>query len=109
MAQLMVVPIKDRGDAVLMIGRYRDNIVIGFVLQKTLVEYWCSAAPILECVSFVERHVPDFEEAIHRISRVTITDSDLIPCVEVTLAELNGMQARGETCDSKRCDHRPSG
>jgi hypothetical protein len=86
MARLMIVPIRNRGDSVLILAHHGETTIIGFIAQTTLSTFFRARPSMCECVSFVERNLEHVEAILQRKQ-----DNDAqhpSQCVEITAADL---------------------
>jgi hypothetical protein len=88
MAQLLCIPIRDRGHAVLIISRGGQSILMGFVAQETLAHVVDHEMTSCECVNFVQRHLPLFEGILRRKSESQALADPPLTCVEIEVADL---------------------
>jgi hypothetical protein len=90
MARLMVVPIQNRGDAVLIFTRHANIELIGFVTRTTLHGFFKDSASMCDCMYFVERNLPTIEQILLRKSLQEQASEGQTPCVEITAADFAG-------------------
>ena len=88
MARLMIVPIRKRGDSILIVTHHAATDLVGFVAQSTLAGLLRYKPPMQECVTFVQRHLPAFERILLRKSDIESAAEGSMPCVEITSADL---------------------
>jgi hypothetical protein len=98
MARLMVVPIRNRGDSVLIITRHADVELIGFVARTTLRGLLNDNPSMCDCVSFVETSLPMMERILMRKSLQDASGKGETPCVEITAADLVTIMTSGHAC-----------
>jgi hypothetical protein len=98
MARLMVVPIRNRGDSVLIITRHADVELIGFVARTTLRGLLKDNPSMCDCVSFVERSLPMMERILARKSLQDASGEGETPCIEITAADLRHDHDLGNAC-----------
>jgi hypothetical protein len=98
MARLMVVPIRNRGDSVLIITRHADVELIGFVARTTLRGLLKDDPSMCDCISFVERRLPMMERILMRKSLQDASGNGRTPCVEITAADLVTIATSGNGC-----------
>ena len=84
----MIVPIRKRGDTVLIVTHHAATELSGFVAQSTLSGLLHYKPPMHDCMLFVQRHLPAFERILLRKSDLAGTGEDYVPCVEITSADL---------------------
>jgi hypothetical protein len=92
MARLMVVPIQDRGDAVLIVSQHAGVTLMGFVVNATLSGVLRRSLSNCECMAIVERHLPRFEAILARKTAEADYIETSIACVEITADELSGVR-----------------
>jgi hypothetical protein len=90
MARLMAIPIRDKGDAVLIVTNCAGVILMGFVAETTLGPFFECPPTMGQCIAFVERHLPSFEHVLLHKSMATTYSDGSIACVEVEHADLVG-------------------
>jgi hypothetical protein len=92
MARLMIVPIRKRGDSVLILSCHAETELIGFVAQTTLAQVLHHKPPMHECMSLVQRHLKEIEPILLRksqsVDRHGDSGAEITPCVEITTADL---------------------
>jgi hypothetical protein len=88
MARLMIVPIEDRGDAVLVFTRYAETELVGFILLSTLATLFEHAPRDCDCIELIRRNLPRLEAVLLRKRRENGDTQGVIPCVELTGADL---------------------
>jgi hypothetical protein len=98
MARLMVVPIRNRGDSVLIITRHADVELIGFVARSTLHGLLKDNPSMCDCISFVERNLPVMERILMRKALQDASGKGGTPCVEITSADLVTIMTSGNDC-----------
>jgi hypothetical protein len=98
MARLMVVPIRNRGDSVLIITRHADVELIGFVARTTLRSLLKDNPSMCDCISFVERSLPMMEPILMRKSLQDTSGKGETPCAEITAADLVTIMTSGNAC-----------
>jgi hypothetical protein len=94
MARLMVAPIRNRGDSILIVTHHAGRELIGFIARTTLAAFFRGTPSIGDCMSFVERNLDVIELTLLTHSEVDDED-DSLRCVELALPELE--QAIGLT------------
>lgn len=92
MARLMVVPIRNQGDSVLIITRHADVELIGFVARTTLRGLLKDNPSMCDCISFVWESLPMMERILLRKSLQDKNREGEIPCIEITAADLAPIQ-----------------
>ena len=88
MARLIAIPIRDDGHAVLIITDRDGVTLMGFIADTTLGGYFEQPLSIPECMAFVERHLPSFEQILLQKSHDAAYVETSIACVEVEFADL---------------------
>jgi hypothetical protein len=88
MARLMVIPLEDKGDAILIVSRHAESAVVGFVCEATIAGLFEHRLSTAECVAFVERHMQTFERILVQKSGEEIFVDDALACVEITDRDL---------------------
>jgi hypothetical protein len=94
MARLMVVPIRNRGDSILIVTHQCGRELTGFITRTTLAAFFRGTPSICDCMSFVEQNLDVIELTL-------LTHSELdeeygsARCIELALPELE--QAIGLT------------
>jgi hypothetical protein len=88
MARVMAIPMKDHGQAVLIVTRDGSATLMGFVAVAALCA--CVKYPLstCECVALVERHLTLFETILIRKSSEGAFVGSSIACVEIEPADL---------------------
>ena len=84
MARLMVVPIRNRGHAVLIVTRYADIELIGFVARTALRGFFQDNPSMCNCMSFVELNLPTIEQILLRKTLQDEVSEEQMLCVEIT-------------------------
>jgi hypothetical protein len=90
MARLMSVPIRKRGDAVLILSRDAANEteLIGFVAASTPSGFFEHKPSMCECISLVEQNLPAIEKFLLAKSGPSRNTDGSTACVEVTAFDL---------------------
>jgi hypothetical protein len=88
MARLLAVPIRDKGDAVLIVSSSSGAIVFGFVTATTLREHFPHSPTICECMAFVELNLALFEQILLRKSGAEANPFRTLGCVEIEASDL---------------------
>jgi hypothetical protein len=88
MARLMIVPIRNRGDSVLILSHHGDTTITGFIAQTTLSAFFRERPSMCECVSFVERNLKPIEAILSRKLEHDSSSGCAPQCVEITNADL---------------------
>jgi hypothetical protein len=85
---LMIVPIHDKGDAVLIISWDDDRPMLGYVTRSTLQA--CVGRPLTmcDCWRLVETRLPHIEPILRARSRAAQNVAERVPLIEVTEADL---------------------
>jgi hypothetical protein len=87
----MVVPIEDKGDAILIVTRNAGGAALmGFVAASTLGELLEQPLSACECMAVVERHLRSFEHVLLRKSIQQAYVEQSIACVEIETGDLTG-------------------
>ena len=89
MALLMVVPIRDRGDSVLIVANSSGNTFTGFVAGVSLESYFQQKPSMCECVSFVKSHLASIEKILSKKAKHEPRNDQLTPCIEITTDDLD--------------------
>jgi hypothetical protein len=95
MARLIVLPIQDRGDAVVIVTRHTNIELIGFVARNALRAFFSDIPSMCDSMSFVERNLPRIERILLRKSLQEQASEGQIPCVEITAVDLAGIEIKG--------------
>jgi hypothetical protein len=90
MARLMAIPIRDKGDAVLIVTNREGVILMGFVAETTLRQLFELPPTMRQCITFVEQHLESFERVLLRKSMAASYVDGSLACVEIELADLAG-------------------
>jgi len=90
MAHLMAIPIRDKGDAVLIVTNCAGRVLMGFVAETTLEPFFDSSPTTSQCIEFVKQRLPAFERVLLKKSMAGAYCDDSIACVEVEHADLVG-------------------
>jgi hypothetical protein len=90
MAQLMAIPIRDDGHAVLIITNCEGVILMGFVQQATLGAFFGEPPTMCQCMDFVKAHLAKIERVLLHKSTTGPSCDEAIACVEIELVELVG-------------------
>jgi hypothetical protein len=88
MARLMTIPIRDKGEAVLIVSFSAGVILMGFVTVTTLRDFFRHPPSTCECRAFVEQHLPAFEEALFGKSTAAAYADETLTCVEIEASDL---------------------
>jgi hypothetical protein len=94
MALLMVVPIRDRGDSVLIVTDLSGATFTGFVASSSLENYFSRNLSMCECVGVVESHLAALEKILFIKSKHENRTGQMTPCVEITVDDLVGVFER---------------
>jgi hypothetical protein len=113
MAQLMVVPIRDKGDAVLIVSLRDDEPLIGYVTRAALEDYFQRDLTNCDAILLVQCNFQSFEIMLAAKSMLAIKSMGCEraqgsrPCIEMTLSDMrsNGCLLSGEALKSARADH----
>jgi hypothetical protein len=89
MANLMIIRVRDEGEAVLIVT-HDGTTLLGFVTQTTLGDFLGRPLSIGECLSFVERNIKSFETILASKSGREIYIDASIACVEIDATDLAG-------------------
>jgi hypothetical protein len=82
MARLFVLPIRDRGDSVVIVTHCEGVPLMGFVARSTLEGFFKRSASMCQCVAFVQRNLPRFEQILLRKTTGARSAETMIVCVE---------------------------
>ena len=88
MARLLAVPIRDRGDSVLIVSNCSGVVLLGFVPETALQPFFETTPSTDECLDFVDRHLAWFEQVLEQKSRDGHFCDEQIVCVEIVPADL---------------------
>jgi hypothetical protein len=88
MARLMVVPIRNRGDSVLVLSHRGGTAISGFVAQTTMAAFLRDKPSMCECVSFVKRNLERVEAILQQKQGNEPGGEQPSQCVEITEADL---------------------
>ena len=88
MARLMVVSIRNRGDAVLIITRHANIDLIGYVARSVLSNFFPNHPSMCNCMSFVELNLPKIEQILLRTTLKGESSAGQMLCVELTADDL---------------------
>jgi hypothetical protein len=100
MARLMVVPIRNRGDSVLIMTRRADVELVGFVARRTLSEIVGQSSSDrslsnCQCISIVKQNLDFIEQVLFQKSRQVKCADGTIPCVEICADDLDSVVLPG--------------
>ena len=90
MARLMAIPIRDDGNAVLIVTNCDGVILMGFVAEKTLGPFFQTPPTMCQCIAFVEQHLPLFERVLLNKTMASACCDESLACVEIEPADLTG-------------------
>jgi hypothetical protein len=88
MSQLMVVPIRDKGDCVLIVGFHDGEPLMGYVTKDTLDHYFQDDLTICEYFRLVRSNLESFETKLAVKSENTRRSQGPFACLEMTLSDL---------------------
>jgi hypothetical protein len=91
MARLIALPIRDKGDSVVIVTHSAGVTLTGFVAKATLVEFFEHPPSMCECMAFVETHLQRFEEILLRKSTKEGCADASIVCVEAVDLVMQGV------------------
>ena len=100
MARLMVVPIRNRGDSVLILTHRGDVELVGFITRRTLSEILGPSSSDrslsnCQCVSIVERNLGFIERILFQKTQQARSADGSIPCVEICSGDLDSLLLPG--------------
>jgi hypothetical protein len=88
MAQLMVVPIHEKGDAVLVITLHESEVLVGYVTMATLRDAFGHSLAVCDGLLLVESNLPALAPILALKSKDHASAKGLTPCVEVTFSDI---------------------
>jgi hypothetical protein len=88
MTQLMVVPIRDKGDAVLIVSLQDGEPVIGYVTNATLRDYFQHDLTNCDGLLLVKSNLQSFETMLAAKSKGIGRAAGAMPLVEIALADV---------------------
>ena len=88
MTQLMVVPIRDEGDAVLIVSLHDGAPLIGYVTRATLEDYFQYELTSCDGFLLVKSNLQSFEIMLAAKSKSSERAPGSIPCIEMTLSDM---------------------
>jgi hypothetical protein len=90
MTQLMVLPIRDKGDAVLIVSLHDGEPLIGYVAKATLRDYFERDLTNCHGLLAVRSNLEFFEMLLAAKSKRTGRAEGSMPCIEITLMDVLG-------------------
>jgi hypothetical protein len=87
MTQLMVVPIRDKGDAILIVSLHDGEPLIGYVAKTTLRDYFQRDLTNCHCWLFVRANLQLFEMLLAAKSKRIKREGSML-CIEITLMDV---------------------
>jgi hypothetical protein len=88
MTQLMVVPIRDKGDAVVIVSLHDGEPLIGYVAKATLKDYFQRDLTNCHGLLLVRSNLQLFEMLLAAKSKRMGRAEGAMPCVEITLTDV---------------------
>jgi hypothetical protein len=88
MAQLMIVPIHEKGDAVLVITLHESNVLVGYVTMATLRDAFGQSLAVCDGLLLVESNLLALAPILASKSKDHVPEKGLTPCVEVTFSDI---------------------
>jgi hypothetical protein len=88
MTRLIAIPIHDDGKAVLIVTAQAGVVLMGFIADSTLGQYFGRRLSIPECMVLVEQHLRSFEQILLRKSNDESYADEALACIEVEIADL---------------------
>jgi len=88
MTQLMVVPIRDKGDAVVIVSLHDGEPLIGFVANATLRDYFRRDLANCHGLQIVRCNLQLFEMLLAAKSKRIRRAEGAMPCIEITLRDV---------------------
>jgi hypothetical protein len=95
MTHLMAVPICNKGDAILIVSVQASAVLMGFVTEATLANFFHRPPQTCECLAFVDRHLPSFEKILECKSKAEAYVDPSLACVEIAVADLDNSGVAG--------------
>src|SRR5258708_25530670 len=101
MTQLMIVPIRDKGDAVVIVSLHDGEPLIGYVAKATLQDYFRRDLTNCHGLQVVRSNLQLFEMLLAAKSK-RIEREGSMPCIEITLMDVlsSCCLLRGESMQS---------
>jgi hypothetical protein len=87
MTQLMVVPIRDKGDAILIVSLHDGEPLIGYVAKTTLRDYFQRDLTNCHCWLVVRANLQLFEMLLAAKSKRIKREGSML-CIEITLMDV---------------------
>ena len=84
----MVVSIRNRGDAVLIVTRHAGTDLMGYVARSVLKGFFWNNPSMCDCISFVDLNLTLVEQIMLRKTFQTGFGEGQMPCVEITEGDL---------------------
>jgi hypothetical protein len=106
MTRLMAVPICNKGDAILIVSVQASAVLMGFVTEATLANFFHRPPQTCECLAFVDRHLPWVEKILERKSRAEANVDPYLACIEIAGADLDNSGIAGRV-DHQACAPAP--
>jgi hypothetical protein len=85
---LMIVPIRDKGDAVLIISWSGSRSIFGYVTRSTLQAWFDRPLTMCDCRLLVETNLHVIEPILRARSQAEEVAAELIPLIEITDSDL---------------------
>jgi hypothetical protein len=84
----MVVPIRNRGEAVLIVTRCAETMLIGYLARTALADFLQRQPSICQCLSFVEHHLSTIERILLHKAGEDVGMAGAIPCIEISATDI---------------------
>ena len=88
MSQLMVVPIREKGDCVVIVALHDGEPLMGYVTKDTLDHYYQDDLTICEYFQLVGSNLESFVTVLATKSENTGRSQGRFACLEITLCDL---------------------